>query len=215
VVDLVFTWDTTGLTEGHYVIRAEADIVPYEMNTTNNQFTDGTVAIVTVLKDIAITSVVPSANLPYEGWLVDITVTVENLGETDETFDAKAYYDDNLIGTIPVSLASHTQTNVTFTWDIDTAELYHNYTISAEITLLPLEYDWTNNMYVDGTVQARIMGDVNNDQSVDIADVSFVAYAFGSYPGHPRWDERADLNNDDFVDITDVGLAAFNFGRTY
>jgi hypothetical protein len=215
-VDLIFTWNTTGLPEGHYEIRAEADIMdPYEINTANNEFTDSSVAIVTVLKDIAITNVVPSAYLPYEGWLVDITVTVKNQGETNENFEVKAYYDDSLIGTAPLSLASLEEINLHFTWDIATAELYRNYTIRAEATLLPLEYNETNNSFIDGVVQARLMGDINNDRTVDIVDVSFVAYAFGSYPGHPRWDEEADLNLDSFVDIQDVGSVAFNFGRTY
>ena len=36
--------------------------------------------------------------------------------------------------------------------------------------------------------------DINNDGVVDMLDISIAAYAFGSYPGHPRWNPLADVN---------------------
>jgi len=52
---LTFTWNTTGMAEGAYIIKAVADIVPGETNTANNTYIDG---IVTVLKPA--TSVYPA-----------------------------------------------------------------------------------------------------------------------------------------------------------
>ena len=59
-----------------------------------------------------------------------------------------------------------------------------------------------------------ILGDLNNDGSVDISDVVIAGKAFASYLGHPRWDSRADINKDDVVDIFDIILIAKNFGKT-
>jgi parallel beta-helix repeat protein len=57
--------------------------------------------------------------------------------------------------------------------------------------------------------------DLNNDGKVDIDDLVEAALAFGSYPGHPRWNSIADVNQDDQVDIDDLILIAMNFGKTY
>lgn len=50
---LTFNWNTTGVASGNYTIRAEASIVPDELNTDNNNFVDGTIKIITpILGDI-------------------------------------------------------------------------------------------------------------------------------------------------------------------
>jgi len=45
-------------------------------------------------------------------------------------------------------------------------------------------------------------------------DIGTAAQAFGSYPGHERWNPIADINNDGKVDMKDIGLVAKEFGRT-
>jgi len=54
-------------------------------------------------------------------------------------------------------------------------------------------------------------GDVNNDNSVDIQDLSLMADAFFTAPGDTSWNPNADLNGDDTVDIADLSLLADNF----
>lgn len=60
-----------------------------------------------------------------------------------------------------------------------------------------------------------IDGDVNKNMKVDIFDVAVIAKAFGSYPGHERWNPVTDINQDSKVDIKDIALTASNFGKTY
>ena len=48
---------------------------------------------------------------------------------------------------------------------------------------------------------------------VDMLDISIAAYAFGSYPGHPRWNPLADVNHDNYVDMVDLSLIARHFGE--
>jgi len=55
--------------------------------------------------------------------------------------------------------------------------------------------------------------DINNDGVVDMLDISIAAYAFGSYPGHPRWNPLADVNHDNYVDMVDLSLIARHFGE--
>lgn len=50
------------------------------------------------------------------------------------------------------------------------------------------------------------------DIKVDMKDVGAAARAFGSYPGHARWNSQADLNLDYKVDMKDIGAIARKFG---
>ena len=59
-----------------------------------------------------------------------------------------------------------------------------------------------------------MIGDFNKDMVVDMKDISLVAKAFGSYPGHPRWNPVVDLNQDNRVDMRDLATVARNFGKT-
>jgi len=56
--------------------------------------------------------------------------------------------------------------------------------------------------------------DLNDDGAVDICDVILMAVAYGSYPGHPRWNLAADINKDLIVNILDAIIIARNFGKT-
>jgi parallel beta-helix repeat protein len=51
-----------------------------------------------------------------------------------------------------------------------------------------------------------VFGDVNNDGKVDLIDLSLVACAYGSFPGHPRWNVWADLDKNGEIDVHDVYL---------
>ncbi|MGD8544555.1 MAG: hypothetical protein PVH12_00115 [Candidatus Bathyarchaeota archaeon] len=58
------------------------------------------------------------------------------------------------------------------------------------------------------------IGDINFDGVVDMRDVGIAALAFGSHPGHPRWNPEVDTNGDEQIDMRDIALVARNFGWT-
>jgi len=75
--------------------------------------------------------------------------------------------------------------------------------------------DVANNIDVDGTVTVLVLvADINNDGTSNILDIATAATAFGSYPGHDRWDHTADINEDDEVNILDIAGIAIHFGET-
>jgi hypothetical protein len=60
--------------------------------------------------------------------------------------------------------------------------------------------------------------DLNLDGKIDMKDIGVVAQAYGTYPGHERWNQIADITGeqelvpDDNVNMRDVALIARNFG---
>lgn len=56
--------------------------------------------------------------------------------------------------------------------------------------------------------------DINDDGVVDIVDVAIIGQAFGSYPGHPRWNVNVDLDCNDVINIIDIVKVAKEFGKT-
>jgi ABC-type transport system substrate-binding protein len=50
------------------------------------------------------------------------------------------------------------------------------------------------------------------DLKVDITDVAKASKAFGSYPGHARWNPAADVNLDYKADISDIAAVSKSFG---
>jgi hypothetical protein len=60
-----------------------------------------------------------------------------------------------------------------------------------------------------------LIGDVNGDRIVDIADISIIIDAFLTVPGDPLWNPLADINHDSLVDIGDISIAIDNFLKTW
>jgi len=65
-------------------------------------------------------------------------------------------------------------------------------------------------MLASNIVHSAAPGDLNDDGKVDIRDVAVAAVAFGSHPGHLRWNPIADVNKDNTVNIVDIVLIAKN-----
>ena len=61
-------------------------------------------------------------------------------------------------------------------------------------------------------VASTIKQDINLDLKVDMRDIRPAAKAFGSYPGHPRWNPRCDIVKDFKVDMRDIRGIAKLFG---
>jgi len=210
--DLTIIWDTTGVPEGNYTIKAIAETVPYEYNLSDNELTNGTIWIMTKIHDVAILEIV-SKTWAYQGWIVPINVTVKNNGDITESFDLILYYNNETIGVSTViNLQPQEEITLTFNWNTTEITPCQNYTLSGEIPPILYEYDTTNNVYVNGKIKIRIFGDVTGDGYVGIDDIAVAAESFGSTPDHPRWNEYADVNMDNYIGIDDLVMIAGNFG---
>ncbi len=182
-------------------------------NPITHETADGLILI--LRHDVAIISVEPSTLETYVGNSVDVTVVAENEGDVAESFTIKAYYNDILFGTFDVvDLGAGENTSTVFTWDTTGIAAGYSYSIKAEATTVPNESNTENNEHVDGAVKVKLVGDVNNDNTVDINDLNAWDAAYGSHEGELNWNVQADINGDGVVDKADGILIVQNYHAT-
>lgn len=119
---LTFDWDTSSIPTGNYSIRAWADSSAAVTESDENDNWCTSPATVTVqaasVHDVATISQVPDKTNIVNGTMVNINVTVSNLGDFIETFNVTSFYDSTPIGYQTVTnLASKTTTNLNFAWN--------------------------------------------------------------------------------------------------
>jgi len=216
---VTLTGNTTGLAKGNYNISAEVGPVPSEIDTTDNTRTDGLVKLILQEHDIAITNVMPYKTVVGRGCNVPISVTAENWGNYTETFNATAYYNPENASGIPIetqtgSLTIGGSTTVTLTWNT-TGVPYGNYAITAKATPLPNETDTSDNTLTEGWILVTVVGDVNGDARVSVADMVQVDIALGTRPGDPNHNPNADVNDDGRISIADMVQIDIHLGEKW
>jgi len=93
--------------------------------------------------------------------------------------------------------------------------LYQNETGSDGIGDTAYEIDtFDQDRYPLISPYVLLLGDLNDDGTVNILDVIVLAGSFGSEPDDPNWNPDADLNDDGIINIFDAILIAGNFGKT-
>lgn len=151
-----FMWDTTGVPDATYTIRANASITVsapmfykffegVESNYTNNE--KQTTFIVTLHpKNVAVTGIAVSPKAVEVGHQpVLINVTIQNQGTFNEVVSVAVFHNLTLIeNRTDISLQQLTTVVLTFTWN--TASLPNaTYTILANMSTVPDEMDLTDN----------------------------------------------------------------------
>ncbi|MCS7125042.1 MAG: cohesin domain-containing protein [Candidatus Bathyarchaeota archaeon] len=171
----------------------------------------------TVIRDVAVKSIRILNNKVYSGKIVEITVEVFNLGDLMETFNVTLHYNDIAIETKTVyNLAAKQGLNITFYWNTSGLPYGANVTIKAEASRVPFEINIINNVYVDGYVFIKMLGDINGDRIIDIFDIAAATAAYDSRPGDPNWNPEADVAFPfGLIDIFDVVSIAAMYNFSY
>jgi len=164
--------------------------------------------------NIAISSLTESSLVVGQGYNLNITATLQNNGDTAETFNVTAYADDTPIQTEEITLMNGSSTAATFVWNT-TSFAYGNYTISAYATPVPDQTNTTNNSILGGSVLVTIPGDLNGDFTVGLSDLVILAKAYGSTPGSPNWNPNADIEGTGVVGLSDLVILAQHYGQHY
>jgi len=211
VVD--FSWDTMGFAEGNYSVIACAELVPSEIDITDNTYVDGIVNVMP-RPDIQVTNVKSSRTLVGRGYSISVNVTIKNKVDYIETFNVIVYVNATIMGIREVTITGRSIMIVTFTWNT-TGFDYGGYTMKAVADVVPGETFTEDNTFVDGWIVVTIPGDVNGDFRVEGKDNGAVAKAYDTRPGDPRWIENADLNCDGKVEGKDIAIVFKYFGAHY
>ena len=166
---------------------------------------DGTVHVTgTVVRDVALTNVTAHKTVVSQGYFCNITITVENQGALDETFNVTIYANTTIIGKVEVSLAIAGTTTVTFAWNTSGFSRAQN--INAYAGPVPGETDLSDNNFAYGIVKVTCLGDINGDYVTDAKDFQLVKLAIPSMPGSPKWNPNADMNNALVIDSKDYQI---------
>jgi hypothetical protein len=140
------------------------------------------------------------------------TINAFNFNETSEEISFNATGPDGTTGSCLVAIPKALLNRTYFRVFADSVPV-------SSITNENATHKFISFKYLHSTKQIRIAtpgpGDINEDGKVDILDVAVAAYAFGSYPGHPRWNPIADINGDNKIDIVDVAFIAWYYGSEY
>lgn len=171
----------------------------------------------TLLRDVAIIFVnVTSSNKVYPGRTVTIEVTAMNKGNmTTEIFNVTVYYDDNPIETQTVTLNPWTNATLEFSWDTTGLTPCSNFTIRSEASQVPYEINLDNNIFTNGWVKIKILGDLNGDGIVDLFDAVLLVSAYGSREGTPNWNPEADLAPQwGIIDLYDAVTMTYRYGQS-
>jgi parallel beta-helix repeat protein len=221
-------WDNDYPSGGNYWdTHPKVDIYsgPYQNETGSDGIIDNRYLInaqnkdryplATSIHSLAITNVTVSNTTVERGYPLDINVTVNNPGVSNETFNIIVYCNTTEIQRKTITLAGRNFAKIPFEWDTSNV-LKGNYTISAYATPVPGETYTIDNRFTVGIVKVVMAGDLNKDGIVDIFDIVIVAISFGSKPGDSNWNSVADCmhrgESNNIVDIFDLVLVATNFG---
>lgn len=94
----------------------------------------------------------------------------------------------------------------------------YNFTLYLPFTERKGTYKiYINSLYegqlaTDNTSFQATVPDLNNDNTVDIFDITIIAVAFESKPGDSNWNPVADVKEDEIIDIFDIAMVAIYFG---
>jgi len=165
--------------------------------------------------DISVLEVEPSAISVFEGNTLNVTVTLENRGLNEESFNVTAFYNSSIIEMQTVSnLTAGDTATLNFTWDT-LGNAPGNYTVKAQADFLPSEYNITDNTRTyDGLIYIKILGDVDSDGTVAILDLAALSLAYGSAPDAPSWNIESDFNTDRMISVVDLATLGRNYGKT-
>jgi hypothetical protein len=129
---------------------------PYTFASSQDRYPLMKLFVQTVIHDVAVSSINPSAASVNQSEILSVTVVVKNEGAATENFTLTLYYDNSLIGsaTIPPLAPSASQT-IPFDWNT-TGVPGGVHTFKAVASTVWGEIDVADNTLVSGQVEVKI-----------------------------------------------------------
>jgi hypothetical protein len=167
--------------------------------------------------NIKITGVQPHPIVVGYGGTLYVDVNVTNEGSFPLTVNITLYANTTDLVTEAVTIGANNSTTaminatVTIAGGLDLA----NYTIWVYAWPTLGETNTTDNMFIDGMITVKFIGDIDGDRDVDILDVVQITSIYGARRGQPQYNPKCDLDDDGAVTILDVVTCVFHYGQKY
>jgi hypothetical protein len=200
------TWSLTVVAAGSYTVYVDVN------DSTGMHAKSNNAAVAVNMHDLAITSVAPSKTVVGQGYDLNTTVAVADLGSFPESFNVTVYANTTIIASADVSLFSGNSTNLTFTWNT-TGVAYGDYDINAYAWPVAGESNTTNNNGTGGLVTVSIVGDINGDFKVNLQDLILLAQGYDSKPDSANWNPNADIDGNGMVSASDLAIITLHYGQ--
>lgn len=168
---------------------------------------------ISLIHNLAVTEVTSQPSTVFRGENVSISVAIHNQGDYAETFTLTCYANSSIIHTQVVSLNQRASTVISFQWNTSSFTS-GKYTINASTNVVTGETYTDDNTKSDGIVHVRLLGDVDNNGTVDDYDLSALNSAYGSTPSSINWNQYADMNRDNKIDVRDLKIVGDKWGTT-
>jgi hypothetical protein len=212
-IDLIFHWNTTGLSPGDYFIWANATILDGEDRTDNNRFDDGIITLVIEpIYDVAVTGLTPWKTIIFPGYCLSMNATVTNNGNLPVSVNVTLYTNNSDINRTQIDLAKDQSVDITFTWNALDAVEYEEYVLNVTADWLDGETNTLDNSLSYPDMIVAHPGDFDSDMDVDIFDIVTIAITYDSQLGDLRFDPNFDVNCDNQIDIFDIVAMAQFYG---
>jgi hypothetical protein len=158
--------------------------------------------------NIAITNGTLSKTVVGEGYLLNISVIIQNQGAYDENFNLTIYANTTAIHKETIMLISTQTGYTTFTWNT-TGIQKGSYNMTAVATPVPNETNYYDNTFIYGMVKITIPGDVDGDFFVNVQDATIVGFYWTQ--AVPPAPPEADINDDHIINILDATVIGWNW----
>ncbi|MEE8632215.1 MAG: CARDB domain-containing protein [Candidatus Bathyarchaeia archaeon] len=210
---MIFSWNTSDVPPGSYLLSANASIVPEETSTENNGYEDGEVTLtVEPIHDIAVLALAPLKTVAFKGFCFHINVTLKNEGTFFETFNLTLRANTIVINETQVNLFQDEETTVTFTWELEDATEYDPYILNVTANPVSGENDTLDNTLEYSGLKVVHPSDFDADMDVDIFDIVLITYVYGSQKGDGRYENNFDVNCDGEINIFDIVIMVPYYG---
>jgi hypothetical protein len=115
-------------------------------------------------------------------------------------------------------------TMVNYTWDfgdgnitsVSQSEINHTYNNPGNylVTLNVTDNQGLSNASMSW-ITVTILGDIDCNFKVNLPDLVFLAFAYGSKPSNTNWNPYADIDSNGIVGLNDLVILAQNYGQQY
>jgi serine protease AprX len=144
------------------------------------------------------------------GGNLKLNATILNRGDTTENFRVIIYANATSVTFQYCALPSKLASTFAIEWNT-TSYAKGNYTLTGLAEPVSGETNTQDNACTGGIVMVTVLGDINGDGRVNMADIGKMCRAYLVRPGNSLWDPNADLNNDNLIDMRDIGTACSRF----